>query len=50
MDWGVLATGVAGGYLGARLTGRASEETLRRAIGIALLAVAAAFAVEAALR
>lgn len=52
IDWAVLGAGVAGalpgGWLGARLTGRISEEALRRAIGVALLAIAAAFAVEAA--
>jgi uncharacterized protein len=53
LDWGLLAAGLAGalpgGWLGARLTGRASEELLRRAIGIALLAVGVVFAVETAL-
>jgi uncharacterized membrane protein YfcA len=51
VEWGLLAAGVAGalpgGWLGAQLTGRASEELLRRAIGVALLAVALAFAVKA---
>jgi uncharacterized membrane protein YfcA len=51
VEWGLLAAGIAGalpgGWLGARLTGRASEELLRRAIGVALLAVGLAFAVEA---
>ena len=50
VEWGLLAAGVAGalpgGWLGARLTGRLSEETLRRAIGVALLVIAVAFAVE----
>jgi uncharacterized protein len=50
VEWGLLMAGVAGalpgGWLGARLTGRISEETLRRAIGIALVAIAVAFAVE----
>jgi uncharacterized membrane protein YfcA len=50
VEWGLLAAGVAGalpgGWFGARLTGRLSEETLRRAIGVALLAIAVAFAVE----
>jgi uncharacterized membrane protein YfcA len=32
--------------LGAKVTGRISEETLRRAIGLALLVIAAAFVVE----
>jgi uncharacterized protein len=53
MEWGLLAAGLAGalpgGWLGARLTGLASEELLRRAIGIALLAVGVVFAVETAL-
>ena len=50
VEWGLLMAGVAGalpgGWLGARLTGRISEKTLRRAIGIALVAIAVAFAVE----
>jgi hypothetical protein len=53
VEWGLLAAGLAGGipgaWLGAHATGRLSEETLRRAIGAALLAVAVAFALEAAL-
>jgi uncharacterized protein len=53
VEWGLLAAGIAGalpgGWLGARLTGRASEELLRRAIGLALLAVGTAFAIEAAM-
>jgi uncharacterized protein len=52
VDWGLLAAGLAGAipgaWLGARLTGRLSEETLRRAIGVALVVIAFAFAVEAA--
>ena len=52
VEWGLLVAGVAGalpgGWLGARLTGLASEELLRRAIGVALLAVGFAFAVETA--
>jgi len=51
VEWGLLLAGIAGalpgGWLGARLTGRASEEVLRRAIGVALLAVGVAFAVDA---
>ena len=54
VDWPVLGAGLAGAlpgaWLGARLAGRASELVLRRAIGVALLAVAAAFVVELALR
>jgi hypothetical protein len=50
VEWVLLAAGLAGalpgGWLGARFTGRLSEETLRRAIGVALLVIAAAFAVE----
>jgi uncharacterized protein len=50
VEWGLLAAGLAGalpgGWLGARVTGRVSEQALRRAIGVALLAIAAAFAVE----
>jgi uncharacterized membrane protein YfcA len=53
VDWGLLAAGLAGAmpgaWLGARLTGRLGEQTLRRALGVALLAIAVAFAVEAAL-
>jgi uncharacterized protein len=53
VDWLVLAAGLAGAipgaWAGARIAGRASELVLRRAIGVALLAVAAAFAVEAGL-
>ena len=54
VDWPLLAAGLAGGvpgaWLGARVTGRLEEETLRRAVGVALLLVAAAFAVELAVR
>jgi uncharacterized protein len=50
VEWGVLAAGIAGalpgGWFGARLTGRIPEETLRRAIGVALLAIAVAFVLE----
>jgi uncharacterized membrane protein YfcA len=53
VDWGLLAVGVAGalpgGWLGARLTGRLSEERLRQAIGVALIAIAIAFVAEIAL-
>jgi uncharacterized protein len=54
VEWDLLAAGLAGaipgGWLGARATGRLSEITLRRAIGAALLLVAAAFVAEVALR
>jgi uncharacterized membrane protein YfcA len=54
VDWPVLGAGLAGAlpgaWFGARLAALASELTLRRAIGVALLAVAVAFAVEAAVR
>jgi uncharacterized protein len=53
VEWDLLAAGLAGAlpgaWLGARATGRFSEEALRSAIGVALLAIAVAFAVEAAL-
>jgi uncharacterized membrane protein YfcA len=53
VDWDLLAAGLVGAlpgaWVGARATGRMSEETLRRAIGAALLAISLAFAVEAAL-
>jgi uncharacterized protein len=52
VEWGLLVAGVAGalpgGWVGARLTGFASEDLLRRAIGVALLAVGLAFAVQTA--
>ena len=52
VEWDLLTAGVAGAlpgaWLGARVTGRLSEEVLRRAIGISLLAIAAAFAIEIA--
>jgi uncharacterized membrane protein YfcA len=53
-EWGLLGAGLAGAlpgaWLGARVTGRVSEGQLKRAIGIALLAIAAIFAVEALVR
>jgi uncharacterized membrane protein YfcA len=53
IEWDLLAAGIAGAlpgaWLGARVTARLSEELLRRAIGVALLAIAVAFALEAAL-
>lgn len=52
VEWDLLAAGLAGalpgGWLGARVTGLVSEETLRRAIGAAVVAIAVALAVEAA--
>ncbi len=51
VEWLVLANSVAGAipgaWLGARSTGRLDEDTLKRLIGIALLAVAATIAVTA---
>jgi uncharacterized protein len=51
VEWGLLAAGLAGAlpgaWLGAHATGRLSEEALRRAIGAALLVIAAAFAIQA---
>jgi uncharacterized membrane protein YfcA len=51
VEWALLAAGLAGAvpgaWLGARATGRLSERALRRAIGIALLVVAAAIAISA---
>ena len=53
VEWDLLAVGLAGAlpgaWLGARATGRFSEETLRRLIGAALLLIALLFAVQAAL-
>jgi len=50
VEWRLLAVGVPGGlsgaWLGARLPARMSELALRRALGVALLAIAAAFAIE----
>jgi uncharacterized membrane protein YfcA len=52
VEWDLLAAGLAGAlpgaWLGAQVTGRFSELGLRRAIGVALLAIAAAFALDAA--
>jgi uncharacterized membrane protein YfcA len=54
VEWDLLAAGLVGAlpgaWLGARITGRISETQLRRAIGAALVAIAAAFAVEALVR
>ena len=53
VEWGLLAFGLAGAlpgaWLGARVTGRLSEAILRRLIGVALLLIALAFAIQAAL-
>ena len=53
VEWGLLAVGLLGAlpgaWLGARFTGGLSEETLRRLIGVALVVIAAAFAVDLAL-
>jgi uncharacterized membrane protein YfcA len=53
LDWGILAAGLAGaipgGWLGARWTGVASEQTLRRTLGATLFVVGIAFAVQAAI-
>jgi uncharacterized membrane protein YfcA len=51
VEWGVLAAGLAGaipgGWLGAKATGRYSENTLRLALGVLLVIVGVAFAVQA---
>ena len=53
IEWGLLGAGLAGAlpgaWLGAKATGRFSEEGLRRAIAVALLVIAVAFATEAVL-
>lgn len=53
IEWGLLGAGLAGAlpgaWLGAKVTGRFSEEGLRRAIAVALLVIAVAFAAEAVL-
>jgi uncharacterized membrane protein YfcA len=53
VEWELLAVGapaaVVGGWFGAHVTGRLSELVLRRAIGVSLIVIAAALAVEAAL-
>jgi uncharacterized protein len=52
VEWGLLAAGllgaIPGAWLGAKLTGGISEQALRRAIGVALIAIAGAFALEVA--
>jgi hypothetical protein len=51
VDWAVLTAGLAGavpgGWLGARATGRVSEEALRLALGGVLVVVGVAFALQA---
>lgn len=51
VDWPVLAAGLVGalpgGWLGARMTGRLPESVLRTTLGVVLVAVAVAFAVDA---
>jgi uncharacterized membrane protein YfcA len=53
VEWDLLVAGLLGAlpgaWLGARVTGGLSEETLRRLIGAALLLIAVAFAAQAAL-
>jgi uncharacterized membrane protein YfcA len=53
VDWGILLVGLAGaipgGWLGARATGRFDENVLRIALGVVLVLVGAAFAVQALL-
>jgi hypothetical protein len=50
VDWGVLVAGLAGaipgGWLGAQATGRVSENVLRLALGVVLVVVGVAFAVQ----
>jgi len=50
VDWEVLAAGLAGaipgGWLGARATGRVSENALRLALGAVLVVVGVVFAVQ----
>jgi uncharacterized membrane protein YfcA len=52
VEWAIMGAGLAGavpgGWLGAQATGRFSELALRRALGSALLVIAAAFVVEIA--
>ena len=51
IDWAVLGAGLAGaipgGWLGARATGRVPENALRLALGVVLVLVGVAFAVQA---
>ncbi len=52
IDWGILGAGLAGaipgGWMGARATGRFTENTLRLALGVVLVVVGIAFAIQAA--
>ena len=52
IDWPILLAGLAGaipgGWLGARATGRIDENALRLTLGVVLVVVGVAFAVEAA--
>ena len=54
VDWAVLTAGLAGalpgGWLGAKASGRYSENALRLALGIVLMVVGVAFAVQAVFR
>jgi uncharacterized membrane protein YfcA len=53
IDWSILGAGLAGaipgGWLGARATGRYSDNTLRLALGVVLVVVGIAFAIQAVL-
>jgi uncharacterized protein len=53
IEWRVLGAGLAGaipgGWLGARMTGRVHEDALRLALGLVLVVVGVAFAVQALL-
>jgi hypothetical protein len=53
VEWELLAVGapaaVVGGWFGAKVTGRLSELFIRRALGVALIVIAFALAIEAAL-
>jgi uncharacterized protein len=54
VDWAILAAGLAGGipggWLGAKASGRFSENALRLALGVVLVLVGFAFAVQAAVQ
>jgi uncharacterized membrane protein YfcA len=51
VDWWILGAGLAGaipgGWFGARATGRLSEDVLRLALGVVLVVVGIAFAIQA---